>query len=127
MKSIKRKVEKKLRRKTNQGLVETILAGKKEEKWQELSHLISRPRRKQMKFNLGEIEKMSKEGEVVIVAGKVLGEGELTKKVKLAAFQFSESAIVKLKKHKIEFHELKEEIEKNPDAKNVHILKSMDE
>jgi len=41
-----------------------------------------------------------KEGETVVVPGKVLNVGELTKKVEVAAFSFSQSAEEKIKKRK---------------------------
>ncbi|MEK6890950.1 MAG: 50S ribosomal protein L18e [Nanoarchaeota archaeon] len=129
MKSIQRKIEVRLRRKTNPEIVETILGGKKSKNsnWEEVAKLVSRPRRKEIKFNLGEINRQSKENETVIIPGKVLGDGELTKKIKVVALRFSQSAVDKMHKHKIEFHELKDEIKKNPDAKNIHILKFVEE
>ena len=51
MKSIKRKIEKKLRRKTSPSLVASIINSKKNSKWHEISALISRPRRKEIKLN----------------------------------------------------------------------------
>lgn len=123
MKSIKRKVEKKLKRKTNPALVDTIIKTKNNPKWEEVSRLLSRPRRIQIKINLDEIEKNSKEGDKIVVPGVVLGKGELHKKVHLVAFKISESAHEKLKKSKVEFNSISDEIKKNPEAKGIKILK----
>lgn len=121
----KTKIEKKLKRKTDQDLVETIILGKKKSKWLEVSHLISAPRRTQIAINLDQINSQTKDNEVVIIPGKVLSEGELDKKVKIAALYFSSKALEKLKKAKIETLSIREEINKNPDAKNIKIIKQV--
>jgi large subunit ribosomal protein L18e len=119
----KTRIERKLRRKTNQNLVETIIACKKNEKWLEVAHLISMPSKKQNRINLFDINTNAKNGEIVLVPGKVLSKGELEKKVKIVALGYSESAKEKLKKNKIEMSTIDEEIKKNPEAKNIHIIK----
>ncbi|HRZ85810.1 MAG TPA: 50S ribosomal protein L18e [Candidatus Paceibacterota bacterium] len=119
----KTKIEKKLKNKTNQELVDTIIAGKKNEKWLEVAHLISKPRRKQKKYNLDEINMLGKEGSIVVIPGKVLSIGNIDKKIKVVALSCSVVALNKMKKNKIEFSLIKEEIKKNPDAKNIQILK----
>ena len=60
---------------------------------QELSNV----RKNRREVNIGEINEVTKEGDVVLVPGKVLGEGLLDHKVEIAAFSFTESA-----KNKIE-------------------------
>ena len=74
-------------------------------------------------INLNELNKEAKEGETIVVPGKVLSEGELTKKVKIAAFGFSEKAKEKILKVKGETLTILEEIKKNPDAKNIRVIK----
>ncbi len=121
----KAKIEKKLVRKTNPGLVETIIAAKKNLKWLEIANLISRPKRKQISVNLDQINEKAKDGERVLVPGKVLGEGELNKRISIVSFSFSQSAKEKLKKNKVETFSILEEIKKNPEAKNIHIIKPL--
>jgi large subunit ribosomal protein L18e len=119
---MKTQIEKKLKRKTDQDLVETIIAGKKKSEWNIVAHKISKPSRKQTDLNLDEIEAQAKEGENVVVPGKVLGLGAIKKKIKISALAYSESAKEKLSKGKIEFNFIGEEIKKNPEAKDVRIL-----
>ncbi|MFA5992324.1 MAG: 50S ribosomal protein L18e [Candidatus Pacearchaeota archaeon] len=119
----KTKIERKLRRKTNPDLVKTIISAKKNEKWLEVSNLISTPRKKQVALNLDEINNAVKDNETVIVPGKVLSMGEIDKKIKIVALSFSEVAKQKLKKMKVEISFIDEEIKKNPEAKNIHILR----
>ena len=117
----KTKIEKQLRRKTNQELVETILAGKKAKNWNGVAGLISAPRKNHKNVNLSDLNKV--EGKIIVVPGKVLSQGELEKKIKIVALNFSESAKEKIKKAGSEAISILEEIKLNPEAKGVTILK----
>lgn len=119
----KTQIETQLRRKTNPELVKTIIEAKKGEKWLEVAGILSSPRVKKINVNLDKIEKEAKEGEVIVVPGKVLSEGELSKKIKVVAFSFSEKAKEKISKAKGETLTILEEIKKNPDGKGIKILK----
>ena len=119
----KTQIETQLRRKTNPELVKTIIEAKKKENWLEIAGILSSPRVKKIDVNLDRINKEAKEGETIVVPGKVLSEGEISKKVKVAAFSFSEKAKEKILKAKGETLTIMEEIKKNPEAKNVRIIK----
>jgi large subunit ribosomal protein L18e len=105
-------IEKQVKKKTNPELVKTIRLAKKTDNI-EIAGLLSTPTRKRVSLNLEEIDKESKDGETIIIPGKVLGKGEINKKIKIIAFSFSESAIERLKKSKTQISLLKEELEKN--------------
>jgi len=107
----KTKIKERLKKKTDSELVETIKMAK-DKGQMELAKLLSVPTRKRIKKNLYEINKEAK-GETVIVPGKVLGKGEVDKKVKIVALSFSSSALKKLKKSKIPTSTIKEELETN--------------
>ncbi len=92
MRSIKRKIDKKLKRKTNKAIVETLIKLKKNPEFVNLAHLLSRPKRKKIIVNIHLINEKSKDGEIVVVPGKILGEGNLTKKITVYASAFSDSA-----------------------------------
>lgn len=117
----KTKIEKQLTKKTNPELVETIVLAKKNPAWITVAHLMTTPRRKLKNYNLGEIDKL--EESVVVVSGKVLGSGEITKKKKIIAFSFSNEAVDKLKKAGCDVVLIKDEIKKNKEAKEVYFLK----
>ena len=74
-------------------------------------------------LNLTDINDGSKEGDTVVVPGKVLSQGEINKKIKVVAFGFSKKAREKLMKSKSDPTAISEEIKKNPDAKGVKILR----
>ena len=117
------KIKKQAGRKTNSNLVETINISAKNENWKSVAHILSMPRRSRVEFNLDEIGAAAKDGENIVIPGKVLSQGELNKKIKIIALAFSENAKEKLSKGKINFSTIDEEIKKNPDAKGLRILR----
>ena len=116
-------IEKQLKRKANPVLVETIIAAKKNEPWKEVASVLSGPRKNRANINLEEISNAGNEGETVVVPGKVLSQGEINKKLKIIALNFSEKAKEKLLKAKIETSNIFDEIKKNPEAKGIKVLK----
>ena len=117
------KIKSNLRKKTSPVIIETIMLAKKHSAWLGLARLLSGPSSNYSSFNLSEINKHAKEGDTILVVGKVLGEGDLTKKVRLVALSIAHSANEKLKKTKSEFVTIAEEIKKNPKAEGVKILR----
>src|SRR3990167_9482678 len=109
-------------RKMDSYVVETILAAKKLPKWRKVAQRISGSRRKYSEMNLNEINSKSSEGDTIVITGKVLSGGELTKKVRVCAMSFSESALAKMKHSKSEAVKIIDEIKKNPKAEGVKIL-----
>lgn len=120
----KNKIEKQLRKKTNPELVNTIIAAKKQDEWLKIASILSGPRSNRVNLNLNELNKKVKNGEKIIVPGKILSLGEFDKKIKIAALSFSEKAKEKLLKSKSEILTILEEIKKNPKAKDLKILKN---
>ena len=120
----KTKIEKQMQRKTNLELVKTIIASKKNKDWVGIAEILSGPRKKRVNINLDGINKKVKEGETVVVPGKVLSQGEMNKKINVIALNFSEKAKKKLLKSKCDVSSIIEEIKKNPQAKNLKVLKN---
>ncbi len=117
-------IEKQLQKKNNPELVETLIKAKKGEKWLEVAGIISGSRRKRTNLNLDEINKeIKKDGEKILVPGKVLSQGEINKKVKVIALSFSKKAQEKLLKSGCQTSTILEEIKLNPSAEGFRILK----
>ncbi len=116
-------IEKQLGKKTNPELVKTIIEAKKKKNWVEVAAMLSSPRSNRINLNLDKINDEAKEGETVIIPGKVLSQGELNKKIKVVALFFSAMAKQKIEKAKGDALTILEEIKKNPEAKNVRFLK----
>ncbi|MBW3020614.1 50S ribosomal protein L18e [Candidatus Woesearchaeota archaeon] len=83
---------------TNYQLKKLIIELKKkaiEEKaqfWKSIAKSLEKPARQRVIVNLARINKFSKENETIVVPGKILGDGDLDKKLNIVAFSFSESA-----------------------------------
>ena len=116
-------IEKQLQKKNNPELIETLIVAKKKEKWIRIAEILSGSRRKMINLNLDEINNQSKEKEKVVVPGKVLSQGEINKKIKVIALNFSEKAKEKLSKSGCEFSNILTEIKSNPFAEGIKILK----
>ena len=71
---------------------------KKVSVWGDIAKELARTRKNRAKVNLWKIDKEAEEGEYVVIPGKVLGDGELTKKVNVIAYNFSESSKEKIEK-----------------------------
>lgn len=119
----KTKISKRINKKKNPTLVETLKECKKKKEWLKVGQLLSVSRKKRTSMNLNEINKKCEDNEKILLPGKVLSQGEIDKKIKLIAMNFSENAQEKLNKSKVEFSSIIEEIKKNPEAKGIKILK----
>jgi len=115
-------IGKQLHRKNNQELVDTLLAAKKGDSWIEVAHILSGSSRKRVSLNLEDFKDL-KGGEKILVPGKVLSQGEIDKKIKVIALNFSEKAREKLSKAGCEVSTILEEIKSNPSAEGIKILK----
>lgn len=116
-------IKNKNKRKTNIVLVETIKLAMKSPGWFKLSHILSGPTRQQIDVNLSQIDQDAKAGDTIVIPGKVLSGGDLTKKLRLCALSFSDKALEKMKKTKSEAATILDEIKNNPKAEGVKILR----
>ena len=119
----KRKIEKQLDKKTNKKLVDTLIAVKKNDSWRKIIGEISGSRKNRVEVNIEKIEKFTKQGETIVIPGKVLSIGEINKKIRVVALGFSQNAIEKILKSKSDVVYIDEEIKKNPSAKGIRVLK----
>ena len=69
--------------------------------WANVALILAKPRRQAVVVSLEKLDKKTKDGEIIVVPGKVLSTGDLTKKITLGAFAFSEKAKGKAKNAKI--------------------------
>ncbi len=89
--------------------------------WKRLADDLEKPSRQRRSANIWKIDKYTNDKEIALVPGKVLSDGELTKKMTIAAFQFSKEAMNKINK-KGKAITIKELIKENPKGKNVRII-----
>ncbi|MBN2335560.1 50S ribosomal protein L18e [Candidatus Bathyarchaeota archaeon] len=113
----------------NQTLIETIEALKGASRksgkavWGALADELDKSKRRRVAVNLSRIDRHTSEGEVVAVPGKVLAAGSLSKPLKVAAFQFSEGALEKIRLAKGEAMTLTELLEAGVEPSQIRIMK----
>ncbi len=113
----------------NSTLIDTIkalqLASRESNKaiWKALAKELDKPKRIRASVNLSRINRHTEEGQVVAVPGKVLAAGNLTKSVKIAAFNFSAGAIEKIKAAKGEYMSLEELLASGIEPSQIKIMK----
>ncbi len=106
-------------------LIQTLRKKSKENDapiWRYTSELLSKPRRDRVEVNLSKIDRYSSEGDVVLVPGKVLGCGKITKKIKIAAWRFSYTALQKIKDSGSEIISIEDLSKENPKGSNIKII-----
>tara|TARA_Y100000310_G_C20693441_1_gene823874 strand:- start:4596 stop:4967 length:372 start_codon:yes stop_codon:yes gene_type:complete len=119
----KTKAKNRSRKKTNPELKETIALALKEKAWLPIAKSLSGSTRNYVSINLSDLDKKTKVGDTVLVLGKVLSKGSLTKKIRICALSISELALERLKETKSEFVTVLEEIQKNKKAEGLLIIK----
>lgn len=78
---------------------------------------LSAPASQRVEINLSHIDKHCKDGETIIVPGKVLGDGILAKKLTIVGFAASATAIAKIEKAGSKFVKIKDFLAKKSDTK----------
>jgi large subunit ribosomal protein L18e len=91
--------------------------------WRALAEELDKPKRRRVAVNLSRIDRHAEEGEVVAVPGKVLAAGSLSKPLKVAAFQFSEGALEKIRMAKGEAMTLMGLLEAGVEPNKIRIMK----
>jgi len=106
-----------------QGLIEDLKTkGIKTPTWLAVAKGLNRPSRKAYEVNLNRIEKHARKGENVIVPGKVLGSGNLSKQLTVAALCFSGTATEKIEKAGGKVMAIEDMVKENPHAKKLRIM-----
>lgn len=109
---------------TNPILLNTIELLQEQEAsvWNEVAENLGKVNRRRPEVNLSDIERNTEEGDTVVVPGKVLGSGRLTKEVEVAAFKASNSAKNHIKENG-EFKFIEDLVDENPEGSNVKVIK----
>ncbi|MBN2052394.1 50S ribosomal protein L18e [Candidatus Woesearchaeota archaeon] len=89
--------------------------------WKRVASDLEGPTRRRRVVNVYKLEKYAKDNEIVVVPGKVLGTGELSKKITVAAYTFSGQALDKINA-KGKAMSIKELVEKNPKGSKIRIM-----
>lgn len=90
--------------------------------WRAVANRLAAPASHWPQVNLSRLEKYMKEGEVVLIPGKLLGSGQVTGKISVAAFKVSSKAREKVAAAGGKVLGLMELVKDNPRGSNVRIM-----
>jgi|SRR3989338_1173182 len=90
--------------------------------WKRIALDLEKPTRQRRIVNLSKISRYTKENEIIVVPGKVLGSGMLNHKLTISAYQFSDQAKDKIEKAGAKIIPLLELSKEKPDGKKLRII-----
>jgi large subunit ribosomal protein L18e len=90
--------------------------------WKDVASKLEGSNRSTAEVNVSSINRYANENEVVLVPGKVLSNGNLDKKVTVAALNFSSKAQEKIENAGGECLTISEILEQNPKGSNIRIM-----
>ena len=101
---------------------EKLARTKKKPLFKRIANELKKSRRNKRRVNLSKINRYSIKNANILVLGKVLGAGELKHPVKITAFEYSKTAVDKLKNSKSSINTLKDWVKDPKIPKKVIIL-----
>lgn len=109
---------------TNPVLVETLETLEQQDSpvWKTVREHLGKVNRQRPEVNISEIERVAEDGDTVVVPGKVLGAGRLTKEVEVAAFKATRGARQKINDSG-DFMFIQDLVDENPEGEEVRIVK----
>jgi large subunit ribosomal protein L18e len=90
--------------------------------WKKISRKLAGPRKSRVEANLNRINKKTKENDVIVIPGKVLGIGDLDHKVTIACLDYSKPARKKIENSGSKLISIQDLLEQNPEGKNIRIF-----
>lgn len=99
-------------------------AGNKNEApiWSKLAKLAIKPSSSKRTLNVNRINQITKENDMIVFPGKVLGTGNISHKITISSFSISNSAAQKIMDAGGQIIEFSEMIKKSPTGKGVVFL-----
>ena len=90
--------------------------------WKRIALDLEKSSRQRRVVNLSRINRYTDENDIIIVPGKVLGSGDLSHKLTISAYQFSEQARDKLEKAGAKIMTLMDLSKEKPNGKKIKII-----
>ena len=90
--------------------------------WMRVAVDLEKPTRVRRAVNVYKINKVAKEGDTLVIPGKVLGMGDIERKVTVAAFTFSKQAVDKIHGAGGKVLAIHELLKQNPKGSKVRVL-----
>ena len=96
--------------------------GKNTKIYRDIAKRLEKPKRIHPAINVSKLEKHLNKGDTAIIAGKVLGDGTITKPVTISAKQFSKTAKAKIEQAGGKCIPYEEMLKKNPTGSKIKIM-----
>lgn len=90
--------------------------------WKTVSEFLNKSRSNRIVVNIGKIDVFSENNDIVLIPGKVLSSGELSRPVTIAAFSCSKKARKKILKAGGDFLRIEDLLVRNPAGSKVKLL-----
>ncbi len=90
--------------------------------WRKISKKLGGPRKNKVSPNLYRINKKTKENDVIVIPGKILGMGELNHTLTIACLECSNSARKKIISSGSKLISIEELLEQNPKGSGVKVF-----
>ena len=103
-------------------LIDT-LGREKKPIWKRVREELGKPRRNRVTVNISKLESYGEDGQTIVVPGKVLGSGAVSKKFTVGAFSFSESARKLINAAGGKAVSIESLCKSNPDGRGILLLK----
>jgi len=91
--------------------------------WREIAKRLEAPSNNYAEVNISKINRYAREGDIILVPGKVLGSGLIDQSVSVAALNFSASAVNKITGANGKCMTIEELVVSNPKGSQVRILR----
>lgn len=91
--------------------------------WRDIARRLEAPSRHYAEVNIGKINRYASTGETILVPGKVLGTGTLSRPVQIAALTFSKSAEGKIRDAKGSCMTIEQLLTANPQGSRIRIVR----
>ncbi len=102
--------------------MKTLSSKEKNNIWAAVAEALSNPTRQKKIVNVSRLNRFTKDNEVVIIPGKLLGSGSIDHKVTVAAFNFSGQSVEKIKGANGNCITITDLMKKNPKGKDIRII-----
>lgn len=99
-----------------------LSAEKKAPIWKRVALELERPSRQRREVNLSRLQSYTNDKEIALVPGKVLGAGDLDKKITVAAWKFSGEAFNKIQAAGSKAISIPQLMKENPAGRRVRII-----
>ena len=91
--------------------------------WRDIALRLEKPKKNWAEANLSKLERYAADGETIVVPGKVLAAGSISKKITVAAYSFSEAAASAIAAAGGKTMTLEELAKANPKGTGVRIMR----